>query len=49
VRHLLPSRFLDELPAADLLRDGGDPERESVEKKQRGRAHMDAIAALFGD
>jgi ATP-dependent DNA helicase Rep len=48
-RHLLPSRFLDELPAGDLLRDGGDPERESAEKKLRGRAHMDAIAALFGD
>jgi ATP-dependent DNA helicase Rep len=47
--HLLPSRFLDELPAGDLLRDGGDPERESAEKKQRGRAHMDAIAAMFGD
>ena len=49
VRHLLPSRFLDELPPGDLLRDGGDPERESVEKKQRGRAHMDAIAALFDE
>lgn len=48
-QHLLPSRFIDELPAADLLRDGTDPERESAEKKQRGRAHMDAIAALFGD
>jgi ATP-dependent DNA helicase Rep len=47
IEHLLPSRFLDELPAADLLRDGADPERETAEKKQRGRAHMDAIAALF--
>ena len=46
-QHLLPSRFLDELPAGDLLRDGADPERDSAEKKQRGRAHMDAIAALF--
>ena len=49
VQRLLPSRFLDELPPGDLLRDGADPERESAEKKQRGRAHMDAIAALFGD
>jgi len=49
VQHLLPSRFLDELPAADLLRDGLDPEREAEEKKQRGRAHLDAIAALLGD
>jgi ATP-dependent DNA helicase Rep len=49
LQHLLPSRFLDELPAGDLLRDGMDPERETAEKKQRGRAHMDAIAALFGN
>ena len=35
------------MPAGDLLRDGADPERDSAEKKQRGRAHMDAIAALF--
>src|SRR5690606_34480522 len=49
VQHLLPSRFLDELPAGDLRRDGLDPEREAEEKKQRGRAHMDAIAALLGD
>jgi ATP-dependent DNA helicase Rep len=49
MQNLLPSRFLDELPAGDLLRDGMDPERESAEKKQRGRAHMDAIAALFGE
>ncbi len=48
-QHLLPSRFLDELPAADLLRDGLDPEREKAEKKERGRAHLDAIAALFGN
>jgi ATP-dependent DNA helicase Rep len=46
-QHLLPSRFLDELPAADLQCDGSDPVRESAEKKQRGRAHIDAIAALF--
>jgi ATP-dependent DNA helicase Rep len=49
LEHLLPSRFLDELPAGDLLRDGLDPERESAEKKLRGRAHMDAIAAMLGD
>jgi ATP-dependent DNA helicase Rep len=47
--HLLPSRFLDELPAADCLRDGMDPERDIAEKKQRGMAHMDAIAALLGN
>jgi len=46
-RRLLPSRFLDELPAGDVQRDGGDPELESVQKKERGRAHLDAIAALL--
>lgn len=49
VEHLLPSRFLDEMPAADCLRDGADPERDIAEKKQRGKAHMDAIAALLGN
>ncbi len=49
VEHLLPSRFLDEMPAADCLRDGADPERDTAEKKQRGKAHMDAIAALLGN
>jgi ATP-dependent DNA helicase Rep len=48
VEHLLPSRFLDELPAGDLRRDGGDPEAEGAEKKRRGRAHMADIAALLG-
>jgi len=49
VEHLLPSRFLDEMPAADCLRDGADPERDTAEKKQRGKAHMDAIAALLSN
>jgi ATP-dependent DNA helicase Rep len=48
VEHLLPSRFLDELPPGDVRRDGGDPEAESAEKKQRGRAHLADIAALLG-
>jgi ATP-dependent DNA helicase Rep len=48
-RHLLPSRFLDELPAGDLLRDGGDPVTELAEKKERGRAHLKDLAAFFND
>ncbi|MBS0463065.1 MAG: UvrD-helicase domain-containing protein [Proteobacteria bacterium] len=44
-----PSRFLDELPAADLLRDGADPEREAAARRERGRVHLDAIAALLRD
>jgi ATP-dependent DNA helicase Rep len=46
---LQPSRFLSELPAADLQRDGDDPEREAVQRRERGRAHLDAIASLLGD
>ncbi len=44
---LQPSRFLDELPSGDLLRDGDDPEAELASKKERGRAHLAAMAALF--
>jgi ATP-dependent DNA helicase Rep len=44
-----PSRFLDELPAADLHRDGSDPGRDAEHRQQRGRAQLDAIAALLGD
>ena len=43
-----PSRFLAELPAADLHWDGRDPERDAVEKKEKSRAHLDRIAALLG-
>ncbi len=46
-QHLLPSRFFNELPASDIARDGSDPQAEADAKKQRGRAHLDAIAALF--
>ena len=46
-QHLLPSRFIDELPAGDLQRDGADPELESAQKKERGRAHLSDLAAFF--
>ncbi len=46
-QHLLPSRFIDELPAGDVLRDGGNPELESAQKKERGRAHLNDLAAFF--
>ncbi|MEO8159891.1 MAG: ATP-dependent helicase, partial [Arenimonas sp.] len=45
--HLLPSRFLDELPAGDLQRDGLDPVLEKEEKRERGRAHLKDLAAFF--
>src|SRR3546814_10219655 len=41
MQSLQPSRFLNELPAADLQRDGDDPEREAVQRRERGRAHLD--------
>ncbi|HEY2345482.1 MAG TPA: UvrD-helicase domain-containing protein [Xanthomonadaceae bacterium] len=44
-----PSRFLDELPAADLHRDGADPELDAAHRKQRTSAQFSAIAALLGD
>ncbi len=46
-QHLLPSRFLDELPAGDLQRDGADPVLEQAQKKERGRAHLADLAAFF--
>ena len=46
-QHLLPSRFLDELPPGDLQRDGADPELEQAQKKERGRAALQDLAAFF--
>ncbi len=46
-QHLLPSRFIDELPTGDLQRDGSDPELEGVQKKERGRAALKDLAAFF--
>ena len=46
-QHLLPSRFIDELPVGDLQRDGSDPELEGAQKKERGRAALKDLAAFF--
>lgn len=46
---LSPSRFLDELPADDLLRDGADPEAEAAHKAARRRASLAEIQALLAD
>jgi len=43
-----PSRFLDELPSADLHRDGLDPERDAGERRERAKSHLDRLAALLG-
>ena len=44
---LTPSRFLDELPAAELQRDGADPEADAARKKERADAGFAAIKAML--
>ncbi|KAF1704014.1 UvrD-helicase domain-containing protein [Pseudoxanthomonas suwonensis] len=46
---LKPSRFLDELPAAELQRDGADPVADAERKKERASAGFAAIQALLDD
>ncbi|MCI4569222.1 UvrD-helicase domain-containing protein [Lysobacter sp. CFH 32150] len=46
VRHL-PSRFLDELPTAELQRDGADPIADAAHKQERATAGFAAIKALL--
>ncbi|TAN05968.1 MAG: ATP-dependent DNA helicase Rep [Rhodanobacteraceae bacterium] len=43
-----PSRFLDELPAAELYRDGTDPEAEAEARHDAAAAQLAKIAALLG-
>ncbi len=44
---LMPSRFLDELPQTELLRDGSDPEEQAAQRKQRAATHLSAIQSMF--
>ncbi|MDR2872787.1 MAG: UvrD-helicase domain-containing protein [Xanthomonadaceae bacterium] len=44
---LQPSRFLDELPAAELQRDGADPVADVERRKERANASFAAIQALL--
>jgi len=43
----MPSRFLAELPASDLHREGEDPERDASERKERARAHLDRLTQIL--
>ncbi len=43
-----PSRFLDELPAADLHRDGADPEADAQARQEIAGAHLARLAAMLG-
>jgi ATP-dependent DNA helicase Rep len=46
---LSPSRFIDELPAAELQRDGADPVADAERKAERANAGFAAIRELLGD
>jgi ATP-dependent DNA helicase Rep len=46
---LKPSRFIDELPAAELQRDGANPVADAVRKAERASAGIANIRALLGD
>jgi len=44
---LAPSRFLDELPAAELQRDGADPVADAARKQERATVGFASIKALL--
>lgn len=44
---LQPSRFLEELPAAEIQRDGADPVADAERKQERATAGFAAIRALL--
>ena len=44
---LAPSRFLDELPAAELQRDGADPVADAARKQERASAGFAQIKAML--
>ncbi|HEY0505128.1 MAG TPA: 3'-5' exonuclease, partial [Lysobacter sp.] len=44
---LMPSRFLEELPAAEIQRDGADPVADAARKQERATAGFAAIRALL--
>ncbi len=43
-----PSRFLDELPADDLVWEGGKSQQDPEQRKQRGQAHLANLRGLLG-
>jgi ATP-dependent DNA helicase Rep len=46
---LKPSRFIDELPAEELQRDGADPLADAARKAERASVGIANIRALLGD
>jgi ATP-dependent DNA helicase Rep len=43
-----PSRFLDELPAGELRRDGADPAADAAARREAAATHLAKIAAMLG-
>jgi len=43
-----PSRFIDELPAEEIEREGDDPERDAEQRRERAGSHIAQLAALLG-
>jgi ATP-dependent DNA helicase Rep len=43
-----PSRFLEELPAAELHRDGADPEADAQARRDVAATQLAKIAAMLG-
>ncbi|MBS0431151.1 MAG: UvrD-helicase domain-containing protein [Proteobacteria bacterium] len=43
-----PSRFLEELPANDLHREGADPEADALARREVAVAHLKRLAAMLG-
>ena len=43
------SRFVDELPQDDLVREGGGEEACPEQQKQRGQAHLANLKELLGN
>ena len=46
---LSPSRFFDELPPAELQRDGADPLADAERKQARAKAGFADIQAMLGN
>ena len=46
---LKPSRFFDDLPTAEMQRDGADPVADAARKQERAAAGFAAIKAVLGE
>jgi ATP-dependent DNA helicase Rep len=43
-----PSRFVDELPEDDLIKIGGNTEKDAAENQATGEESLAALKSLFG-